>query len=86
LEVVQIAVSAEFLDAHQELHRGCPQLCDEFAGLQQGAQRNQYRADARQCNRNLNPAGAIGHDQPDPSALADAGLDECRGQISRARF
>jgi len=33
------SVSAEFLDTHQELHRGCPQLRDEFAGLQQGAQR-----------------------------------------------
>ncbi len=85
LEVVEIAVAAELLDAHQELHRGDSQLRDQFAGLQQRAQRNQHRADAGQCDRDLHPAGAVGHDQPDPGALADAGFDEDRGQIACGR-
>ena len=78
-------MAAELLDAHQELHRRDPQLRDQFAGLQQRAQRNQHGADAGQRHRDLHPAGAVGHDQPDPGALADAGVDEGRGQFPCGR-
>ena len=80
-KVVEIAVAAEFLDADQELHRRSAQLRDQFPRLQQRAQRDQHRADTGQRDRDLHPADAVGHDQPDPGALADAGFDERRGQI-----
>ena len=73
---------AELLDADQELHGGDAQLRDQFPGRKKRAQRNQHGADAGQGDRDLHPPGTIGHDQPHPGALADAGLDESRGQIA----
>jgi hypothetical protein len=82
LYVVEIAVPTEFLNGHQELHRGDPQLRDEFRCLQQGAQRDQHGADACECHRDLHPLHAVGHDQPDPSALGDPDLDKRRGHFT----
>ena len=78
LQVVDVTVAAEFLDADQELHGRGAQLRGEFTGLQQGAQRHQDSADAGQRDGDLDPTGAVGHDEPDPGALADAGFDESR--------
>jgi hypothetical protein len=64
------------------LHRGDAQLRDQFAGRQQCAQRRQHGADAGQGQRNLHPARAVGHDQPDAGALTDADRDERRGDVA----
>jgi hypothetical protein len=76
-------VPAEFLDTDQELHRRGAQLRDEFPCPQERAQRNQYRADPGERNRDLHPADTIGHNEPNPGAFADTGFDEHCGQIAR---
>ena len=73
-------MTAEFLDADQDLHGRGPQLRDQFPRRQQRAQRNQHGTDAREGNRDLHPTDTVGHDQPDPGALDDTGVDERRGQ------
>ena len=76
---------AELFDGHQVLHGGDPQLRDQFAWRQQGAQRDQHRADSGQGHRDLHPARTVGHDQPDPGALGHARLDEISGDGVRRR-
>ena len=71
-DVIEIVVPAELLDGHQELHGGDAQLRDEFGRLQQGAQRDEYGADAGERDGDLHPAHAVGHDQADPGALGHA--------------
>ena len=79
VQVVEIAVPAELLDGHQELHGGDAQLRDQFAGASRvlsGTSTAPMRVSATAiCTQR----DTVGHDQPDPGALAHARLDERGG-------
>jgi hypothetical protein len=86
VQFVEIAVPAELLDGHQVLRGRDPQLRDQFAWRQQGAQRDQHGADSGQRDGGLHLADSVGHDQPDSGALGHPGLQKCRRRRVRPRI